>query len=616
MGKLVPDFLKMFKRGEPKGAGYIRDYVTGSPLKASKEEIRRQFVERRLVKDFGYPKELLGVDVDIEVGGKTLGRADILIFKDPEVRDPINNVFAIVLVKSGSVDDLKKLMSSTSAEYGLLYDQDNFVVLRKSASNVFEEICRFPMYGESFECLERGLSRASLKPATDLATQIDDTYRYVREVEGLSSGKLLDEFLKLLTLKLGDEVIGGDELLAWVSNKEFVELNRGVECASFKSRVDGLIEKVRDRVLVGDGRLNVKSRTIAEFFRRFHNVSILKCGDVSKYEALHNVARQHLNVERGEVLTPHPLADLMVRMLNPSKNDLVLDPACGSGRLIAWVVRHVKHRHNLTDEEVLNFVRNNILCVDVNPDAIKIARTYMVLYAGGVGNTLVANSLAPFDVLKSVGLEMQLPEHLIPGPEKFDVILTHPPFNVKQKVSNPQILSHYELGYKWNYDRSTSKWVKTSDVIREQFLEVLFIERCFQMLKMYGRMAIVLPEEVLAVGALGYVRQWLLQNARIVATVALPHQTFIPYGVKARTFLLVMQKVPKDELEKLKASEYKMFVANLEKVGYDAFGTPIYKKNKDGEIITDESGNPVIDTDVPLICEKFNEFKENEGLTF
>lgn len=612
----MPDFLKMFRKEEPKGAGYIKDYITGSPVKASKEEIRKQFVERRLVKDFGYPKELLGVDVDIEVGGRALGRADILIFKDSEVRDPLNNVFAVVLVKSGDVDDLKKLMSSTSAEYGLLYDHENFVVLRKSAGNVFEEVCRFPTYGEDFECLDRGLSRSSLKPATDLGTQIDDMYKYLVEVEGLSGSKLLDEFLKLITLKLGDEVIVGEESLAWVSNKEFVELNKGVECVSFKSRVDDLVEKVRDKVLVGDGKLNVRSRTIAEFFRRFHGVSILKGGDVSKYEALHNVARQHLNVERGEVLTPYPLADLMVRMLNPGKDDLVLDPACGSGRLIAWVIRHVKRRHSLTDEELLNFVMNNLLCVDVNPDVIKIARTYMALYAGGVGNTLIANSLAPFDSLKSVGLEAQLPEHLIPGPEKFDVILTHPPFNVKQKVGNPQILSQYELGYKWSYDRGTSKWVKTSNIIREQSVEVLFIERCFQMLKMYGRMAIILPEEVLAVGALGYVRQWLLQNTRIVATVALPHQTFIPYGVKARTFLLIMQKVPKDELEKLKASEYKMFVANLEKVGYDAFGTPIYKRGKDGEIVTDESGNPIIDTDVSLICEKFNEFKGNEGLMF
>ncbi len=610
------DFLKVFKREGPKGIGYVKDYITGKPVKASKDEMRRQFVERRLVNDFRYPKELLGVDVDVGVGGKRLGSVDIAIFKTSDIKDVVNNVFAFVLVKSGDLEKLKKFMLSSSAEYGLLYSRENFVVLKKLPDNTFEEVCVFPTYGEDLKRLG-GLSKSSLRPTSELGTQIDDLYRYVADAEGLSGSRLLDEFLKLLMLKLGDEVVGGDESLAWISDEEFSELIRGVESSSFKSRVDLLINSVKGKLLVEpEAKLGVRSRTVAEFFRRLHNTSLLRCNDVSKYESLRTVAREHLSVGRGEMLTPHPLADLMVRMLNPSDEDLIVDPACGSGRLVSWSIKHVRSRYDLGLEDLSNFVKNNMLCVDVNPDAVKLAKAYIALYAGSPGSTLVADSLTSFDVLRDVGQRALIPEHLIPSPGRFDVVLTHPPFNIKGKVSNPHILDQYELGYKWNYDRKSSRWVKTSDIVKEQLVEVLFIERCFQMLKMYGRMAIVLSEEILALGALAYVRQWLVENARILATVSLPPQTFIPYGVKAKAFLLIIQKVPKEELEKLRASEYNVYVANLERLGYDAFGIPIYKRGSGGEVVTDELGNPVLDNDVQLIVDKFDEFKRNEGIGF
>ncbi len=612
----MPNFLKIFKKEGPKEVGYVRDYVTGNLVKATKDEVRRQFVERKLVIDLGYPKEVLGVDVDLEVDGKSLGKVDVVIFRSPDVRDPVSNAFAFVFVRSVDSTELKKLMDLSSAEYCLLHTQDSFTVLRKFPDSRLGEVCRFPAYGEGFESFECAVRKESLRPTVDLGTQIDDLYRYVAKAEGIKGGRLLDEFLKLLMLKLGDEVVAGDESLAWVSNNEFVELSRNGESSSFKSKMSALIAGIKGKLLDPEDVLNLKDRTVAEAFRRLHGISLLKCNDLSKYESLRTVAREYLNVERGEVLTPYPIADLMVRMLNPGKDDLIVDPACGSGRLIAWVVKYVRNRYGLSPEDVLKFVRNNMLCIDINPTAIKIAKAYMTLYSGDVGNAIVANSLSPFTVLEEVGLKASLPQHLIPGPNKYDIILTHPPFNIKQRVSRPEILSQYELGYKWNYDRKVSRWAKRSDLVREQLVEVLFIERCYQMLKMYGRMGIILPEEILASGALGYVRQWLIDNARVVAAVSIPPQALVPYGVKAGTFLLIIQKVPKEELEGLKAKEYRMFVANLEKVGYDAFGNPTYRKGKAGEIITDELGNPVIESDVQLISEKFEEFKKSEGLTF
>ncbi|MCS7108540.1 MAG: N-6 DNA methylase [Sulfolobales archaeon] len=611
----MPGFLDIFKREKEKDLGYIKDYATGVPVKATNDELRRQFVERKLINDFGYPKELIGIDVDVVVDGRLLGKVDLVIFRDSNHKDPVKNAFAVILIKSGGLQRLKELLSATNAEYGLLYSYSDFVVFRKSADGI-EEVCRFPMYGENFENLDSALNKGLLRPTSELGTQIDDIYRLISEAEGLKGGKLLQEFLKLLMLKVGDEVLSDVESLAWISNSEFSRLNKGLESEGFNTRLSVLVDKTKSLFARMELSPAIRRRSVAEVFRRLHGVSILKCSDISKFESLRYVARQHMNVDRGEVLTPYPIADLMVRLINPGKNELVLDPACGSGRLIAWAIKHVRDMNNLSFDELTKFVKENVLCIDINSEIIKLATAYIALYSGASGNTLAADVLAPFDLLSEVGRKESIPDHLIPSPEKFDVILVHPPFNLKERITHQPILHQYELGHKWNYDRRTSRWVKSDEISKEQLVEVLFIERCFQMLKMYGRMAIILPEEILAVGNLGYVRQWLLDNVRVLATVSIPQQAFIPYGIKARSFLLMVQKLPKDELDKLKISEYKMFVANLEKVGYDAFGSPIYKRGKSGELITDEFGNPVIDTDVQFICDKFKEFKSDQGLNF
>ncbi|MEM2157697.1 MAG: N-6 DNA methylase, partial [Sulfolobales archaeon] len=426
-------FLKIFKSHEPKEFGYIRDYVTGSLVKATKEERRRQFIERMLVDDFGYPRDLIGVDVDVVVDGKQLGKVDISIFKDTSVKDPVKNAFAFIMVRSVDLNYLKELLSATNAEYGLIYDYDSYVVLRKSFEKI-EEVCRFPMYGEGFENFDKVMDKSILRPAAELGTLIDDIYRYISEVEGLRGSKLLDEFIKLLLLKLGDEVLEDYKSFAWVSNKEFIELNSGSISESFTSRLNTLVDKVRNIFIGVDVKPNVKDRTIIEFFRRLHGVSILRCNDVPKYESLHFIARKHMNVEKGEVLTPYPITDLMVRLINPSKDDLVLDPACGSGRLIAWAIRHVHRKYGFEIKELAKFVKNNVLCIDVDPGAIKLARIYIALYSGVLGNTLVADSLLPFDSLLDISRKASIPEHLLPSSGNFDVILTHPPFNVKDRV--------------------------------------------------------------------------------------------------------------------------------------------------------------------------------------
>ncbi len=243
----------------------------------------------------------------------------------------------------------------------------------------------------------------------------------------------------------------------------------------------------------------------------------------------------------------------------------------------------------------------------------------MILYDDGHTGVFSENSLLPFDELIPISEKAGVPRSLRPNPSSFDILMTNPPFGSKGKVTDKRILKQFELGYKWKQDKNTGKWIKTNEIQNGQVPDILFIERCLQLLKDGGRMAIVLPDGNLNNSSLGYIREFIQEKARILAVVSMPVGTFMHAGVNPKTSVLFLQKLTEEELNKLKKDNYPIFMAVVEKAGYDLNSkTPrvMYKKDDQGEIIKDESGEPIIDTDIPEITESFKEFKRKYQLGF
>jgi len=96
----------------------------------------------------------------------------------------------------------------------------------------------------------------------------------------------------------------------------------------------------------------------------------------------------------------------------------------------------------------------------------------------------------------------------------------------------------------------------------------------------------------------------------------LPQETFVPYGAGTKASVLFIQKIPEKELKKLNKKGYSIFMAVVEKIGYDVRGRTIFKRDDEGNIIKDENGKPIIDTDIPMIIAKFEEFKKENNFGF
>ena len=112
--------------------------------------------------------------------------------------------------------------------------------------------------------------------------------------------------------------------------------------------------------------------------------------------------------------------------------------------------------------------------------------------------------------------------------ELFDIIMTNPPF--AGEITESEILESYFV--------STGK----NRIERD----ILFIERCIELLKPNGRMSIVLPDNIFGSRETEDLRRWINEKCRIIGVVGIPRNTFMPHTA-VKTSILFLQKREKKE---------------------------------------------------------------------
>ena len=115
-----------------------------------------------------------------------------------------------------------------------------------------------------------------------------------------------------------------------------------------------------------------------------------------------------------------------------------------------------------------------------------------------------------------------------------------------------------------NSMKKTDKWIKTNKLKEKEEPQVLFIERCLQLLKEGGRMAMVLPNGILGNEQEEYLRNYLLERGNLFAIVDMPFETFSP-NVTIQTSVIFIQKGKNIQTEKL-------FISLNENCGHDKKG--------------------------------------------
>ncbi|OFW45237.1 MAG: N-6 DNA methylase [Acidobacteria bacterium RIFCSPLOWO2_12_FULL_60_22] len=593
--------------------GKVLDFIDGKTQRnETPEEYVRQEIAKSLVREYRYEKTHIEMEFTVRVGSKK-PRADLVIF--PLATDhKQENALIIVECKSAKVkaehkkDGVGQLQSYMAACPNVTYGMwtngiERFCYRRivKGGQVVIEDVPDITEFGQDEESEDRPRFD-QLKPATSdaLLFGFRRCHNYIAGNQGLQKPQAFWELLKLIFCKIHDEQ-HNDEVEFYAAAKERHGINGPLKV---QKRIESLFTQVKDdypTIFKTSEAIDLKPGVLAYLVTQLQMYSLLESDIDVKGRAYEEIVGSNLRGDRGEFFTPRNICRMAVAMLDPNEKQMVLDPACGTGGFLITAMNQViekiraaemtKWGNNLTSAEeaikarIKKFADQFIVGMDFNPELVKASKMNMVMNNDGSGSLFQANSLeAP------PTWEPKLVERKIMG--KVDILFTNPPFGSKIPVAEPSILEKYDLGHVWMYDKSDGRWKMTEAIHNSQPPEILFIERCVKFLKPgTGRAAIVLPDGILGSPGLGYVREWILSNTRILASIDLHPDTFQP-DVSIQTSVLILQRKSDDliavETAARRINDYPVFMAIGNHVGHDKRGHKTYVRDRKGNEVIEE----------------------------
>lgn len=592
------------------GPGKVLDFLDGvTQRQDTPEEYVRQEIAKSLVREYGYAKADIEAEWPMKFGSRRV-RADLAIFP-PEAAHTQDDVAILIECKKATVrpsdrkDGVAQLRSylaaCPNAAYGMWtngVERECFHLVERDGKRVTEEVPDIPLFGASAESIDRP-EFDQLRPAASdsLLFAFGRCHDYIAGNQGLQKPDAFWELLKLIFCKIHDERESDrPEFYATAVERS------AMTAATCKKRIDALFAKVRDdypEIFSAREEINLKPGVLAYIVSQLQMFVLLDSDIDVKGKAYEEVVGSNLRGDRGEFFTPRNICSMIVEMLDPRDDQLVVDPACGTGGFLITAMNHVvatiEREVNATkkskaskkasiEARTRKFLQNNLVGIDFNPSLVRAAKMNMVMNNDGEGGLYQANSLLPpsawDEELWGRGL-----------PDTVDFIMTNPPFGSKIPIDDPAILDHFDLGHNWSYSADTDSWLQGSET-RSRPPEILFIERCTRLLKPgTGIAAMVLPDGILGSPGLGYVRQWLLVNTRILASIDLHADTFQP-STSVQTSILVFQRKTEAQIKGEELSgrfdPYDVFMAVCDHIGHDKRGNAVYLRDHDGnEILTE-----------------------------
>jgi type I restriction enzyme M protein len=204
-----------------------------------------------------------------------------------------------------------------------------------------------------------------------------------------------------------------------------------------------------------------------------------------------------------------------------------------------------------------DFAQQRLYGIEINDEIARVAKMNMIVHDDGHTNVIGSDALERLDRVRQKTGNSGFAEN------RFDLILTNPPFGAQVTLTERPYLTDYTLG------NQTDAKGKTKPR-KNQKTEILFIERVWQFLKPgTGRAAIVLPDGILTNSSLQYVRDFLLERFQLSAVVSLPQTAFAHFGAGVKASLVFLRKRAANEKAK---DDEAIFMAAPEKIGHDATG--------------------------------------------
>lgn len=432
-------------------------------------------------------------------------------------------------------------------------------------------------------------------------------HNIIRNNDKLSPEAAFDEISKILFIKIRYEreneegqIFSYDRFVE--NRKNYDKLNKEMGVSDAKPFYQNLFERTKqqfanDHLFDDNAKIEIRENSFEQIVKELEIYNLSTTSDDVKGIAFEQFLGKTFRGELGQFFTPRTIVDFMVSVLDPQEGEYICDPCCGSGGFLIRAFEYVRESiekdierqkdsikqkyfndeyESLSDEDKANvdvtvntaFDRLNaeldinnakgrlrslsfdcIYGTDANPRMARTSKMNMIMHGDGHGG------VHHHDGLLNVNGIFE---------NRFDVILTNPPFGARvekdlkisdaDKFTDEAKIAEYVKRYGDAYKEAlkqvndnVGKSLLSLYKIDNGLTEVLFIERCLNLLKPGGRMGIVLPEGVLNNSNLQKVREFVESKAKILLIVSIPQDVFMASGATVKPSLLFFKKFNEDE---------------------------------------------------------------------
>lgn len=526
---------------------------------------------RKLVTEYGYPASQLDINVPAGVGrdaGKrnTPAYADIVVYRNQVKTQPFVIVETKAPNKKQGLEQAESYSRNLGGEYHVWSDgQYSFFFRTARYANLSEPIGDIPRWVGDKPLQKKVPKTQELPPFKDeeeLRKVIGGCHDLILEKQGHDPAKAFDEITKLLFLKLYDErevpkfyefAVLVDEKPKDVAERIRELFSTSVTSSKYKDVFYSIFNKQPDI------SLQLDDITIFNLVQKLQGYSLVNTTEnIHGADIKGTVFEQMVgNTFRGELaqyFTPREIVDFVVDFLKPTKDDSIVDPACGSGGFLIMALRKVKERikhefpnlpPNQLDQHVKYFAEHNMYGVDINERMVRVAKMNMIMHGDGHAGIIHTSGLL---------LDPEIPKQFLDGVKDCTIIVSNPPFAGTEK--DPTVLQQFEV--------STNKQGTPVTVSKE----LLFIEKIIKMSKVGARIGLVIPSGCFNNVSPPYIklRNLIRKYTKITALIGLPHAAFKVSGANNEGNLLFLERTnnpPKD---------YDIYIDWARYVGFDQVG--------------------------------------------
>lgn len=573
------------------------------------EEARRVDFLHFLVEERNYPVEHIRVEVvtvkNLGESGRNQLRADVIVYDCPwtaiankDKQEQLGHAILVAEVKRDSSKKRKGIAYQLEPALRLLprldtigvyWDDESQILFTKSVKKRgqhqevavgTDSIANLPDYGTAYHA--KAITVDTLTKPTNLVATLQGLANIMRSHGVNDEQQRYKETVKLLLARYVDEK------KARVSDNKQLKLQvlEGTD-AGFVARVERMYTEASIRyrrvqtLFSPVTRPELDESTLRDLVKSIQGFDFSSASSDTMQQVFMTFVPVVFKKNLSQYFTPASLIDTMVQMVAPGPTEKVADPAMGTADFLTAALNFCIERG---DDDAFG----RIYGIDSDPNAYDLAIVNMILNRDGQANLEREDSI----------------ENHARWSEEMDVVLCNPPFGAETVEKRTEILEAYDLGHQWAHSDAPGSWLMSEDIAKSQQLGILFIERCWKMLRPGGRLAIILPEGYLSTAAHGYVRRWILDHFIIRSLVELPRRIFVKSNADLRSNILVAEKrTPGEEIK-----SYPIHASMVRRVGYKLGGDfkPLPLQDKaTGIPIRDSANRIVLDSDFHRALNEF-----------